>query len=39
MENNIKMDVKGAGYEIVDGIYLIQGICHCRALLKTAIEL
>jgi hypothetical protein len=39
MESNIKMDLKGAGYEIVDGIYLAQDIYQCRALLKTAMEL
>ena len=39
MEDNIKIDLKGAGYEIVDGIYLVQGIYHCRALLKTTMEL
>jgi len=39
MKDNIKMDLQGAGYEIVDGIYLTQGIYQCRAVLKTIIEL
>jgi hypothetical protein len=26
MENNIEMDFQGAGYDIVDGIYLAQVI-------------
>ena len=39
IEDNIEMDLKGVGYEIVDGIDLVQGIYHFRALLKTAMEL
>ena len=39
MEDNIKMDLKETEYEIVDIIFLVQGICQCRAVLKTAMEL
>ena len=39
IEDNIKMDLQGAGYKIVDGIYLAQGIYQCRVLLKTTMEL
>jgi hypothetical protein len=30
LEDNIKMDLQGTGYEIVDEIYLAQGIYQCR---------
>jgi hypothetical protein len=39
MEDNVKIDLMGAGHEIFDGINLVHGIYQSRALLKTAVDL
>jgi hypothetical protein len=39
MENNIKMDLKEIGYDVVDWILLAQGRIQWRVLVKTAVNL